>query len=61
MNGMDLRLARVRIGLTQFEFGLKLGVHPARLSEMETSKRAVPEEVVHNVERLLDAVVANTQ
>ncbi len=45
MTGVELKVARVRLGLTQWELSLKLGVHPARLSEMETGKRAIPERV----------------
>jgi transcriptional regulator with XRE-family HTH domain len=37
------------MGLTQFDLALKLGIHPARISEMETGKRPVPEAFAQRV------------
>ncbi len=45
MKGIELKVARVQLGLSQYGLGLKLGIHPARLSEMETGKRPIPEAV----------------
>ena len=52
MDGLELKLARVRLGLTQYELGQKLGVHPSRLSEMESGKREVTPAVVEALEQL---------
>ena len=56
MTGIELKLARVRTGLTQWDLALKLGLHPARLSEMETGKRQVPDVIAERV-RVLEATV----
>ena len=59
MTGLDLKLARVRLGLTQFALALKLGLHPSRLSEMETDKRRVTEEVAYALRELLSGLEAS--
>ena len=46
MTGMELKLKRVRAGLTLWELGKLAGVHPARISEMERGQRAIAEAVV---------------
>ena len=46
MNGLDLKLKRVRAGLTLWQLGRLAGVHPARLSEMERGQRSIAEAVV---------------
>ena len=46
MNGLDLKLKRVRAGLTLWQLGRVAGVHPARISEMERGQRAIAEAVV---------------
>ena len=46
MNGLDLKLKRVRAGLTLWQLGRLAGVHPARISEMERDQRAIAEAVV---------------
>lgn len=37
ITGLDLRLLRVRAGLTQAQLGERLGVGPRRISELEAS------------------------
>ena len=45
MDGLDLKLMRVRAGITQYELAQRSGVHPARISEMETGKRPIIQAV----------------
>ena len=45
MDGMDLRLMRVRAGITQYELAKRSGVHPARISEMERGQRLITDAV----------------
>lgn len=52
MNGLELKLARVRAGLTQWELANLSQVNPARISEMETNKRPVIQAVIDTLERL---------
>ena len=51
MDGLELKLGRIRVGLTQFELAQKAGVHPSRLSEMETGKRPIDSVVVDALNR----------
>ena len=46
MNGLDLKLKRVRVGLTLWQLGKLAGVHPARISEMERGQRPSTDAVV---------------
>ena len=47
MNGLDLKLKRVRVGLTLWQLGKLAGVHPARISEMERGQRPIIDAVVN--------------
>ena len=46
MDGLDLKLMRVRAGITQYELAKRSGIHPARISEMERGQRPITEAVV---------------
>ena len=56
MNGLDLKIRRIRAGLTQYDLAQEAGVHPSRLSEMETGKRPIDDVVVDALDRELAAV-----
>lgn len=43
MTGLELKLLRVRAGLTQFDGGKLLDVNPGRISEWEKGRRAIPD------------------
>ena len=46
MDGMDLKIARIRARLTLWQLGKLAGVHPARISEMERGQRPITDVVV---------------
>ena len=46
MDGMDLKIARIRAHLTLWQLGKRSGIHPARISEMERGQRPITEAVV---------------
>jgi transcriptional regulator with XRE-family HTH domain len=52
MDGLELKLARVSLGLTQYEFGKLVDVHPSRLSEMERGQREITADVIEALQRL---------
>ena len=60
MNGLDLKLKRVRAGLTLWQLGRLAGVHPARISEMERDQRAIAEAVVAALDEVPGMVVQMT-
>ena len=45
MDGMDLKIARIRAHLTLWQLGKLAGVHPARISEMERGQRLITDAV----------------
>ena len=53
MDGLDLKLRRVRAGLTQYDLGQKAGVHPTRISEMERDHRPIAAAVVQALDKEL--------
>ena len=46
MDGMDLKIARIRARLTLWELGKLAGVHPARISQMERGQRPITDVVL---------------
>ena len=46
MDGLEIKLARVRFGLTLSYVGERVGLHAARISEMERGKRAIADDVI---------------
>ena len=46
MDGMDLKIARIRAHLTLWQLGELADVHPARISEMERGQRPITDVVV---------------
>ena len=46
MDGMDLKIARIRAHLTLWQLGELAGLHAARISEMERGQRLISDAVV---------------
>ena len=53
MEGLELRINRVRLGWSQYILGGKVGLCQSRISEMELDRRPVSEKVVIVVEAAL--------
>ena len=51
MDGLELKILRVRAGLTLWQLGKLAGVHPARISEMERDQRPIADTVVDALNR----------
>lgn len=56
MDPLELKIKRVRAGLTQYQLANKAGLHASRLSEMETGKRPIADVVVSVLDRELSEV-----
>ena len=54
MDGMDLKIARIRAHLTLWQLGKLAGVHPARISEMERGQRPIIDAVVNALAQGMD-------
>ena len=57
MDGLELKVRRVRARLTLWALGQRCGLHAGRISEMERDQRPVSEAVVMVLEELLEAKV----
>ena len=53
MDSLGLKLARVRAGLTLWEVGQLVGLHAARISEMERGQRPIADAVVQAINKEL--------
>lgn len=53
MDGLELKIRRIRAGLTQYDLSLRCGVHPSRLSEMERGQRPIANAVLRALEKEL--------
>ena len=51
MDGLELKILRIRAGLTQYDLAQEAGIHPSRLSEMETGKRPVTDAVTDALDK----------
>ncbi len=55
MDGLELKLRRIRAGLTLYDLGQRSSVHPSRISEMERGQRTIAAAVVAALDGLLDS------
>ena len=56
MDGLDLRIMRVRAGITQYELAQRSGIHPARISETERGQRPITAAVVEALSHEMSGV-----
>ncbi len=56
MDGLDLKLARVRAKLTLWDVGQLVGLHAARVSEMERGQRPISDAVVKALDKKISEV-----
>lgn len=56
MDGLELKIRRIRAGLTQYDLAREAGIHPSRLSEMETGKRRITDAVTDAIDKELAEV-----
>jgi|GEM_PF-6559869 transcriptional regulator with XRE-family HTH domain len=46
MDGLDLRIMRVRAGITRYLLAQRSGIHPDRISDMERGQRPITDVVL---------------
>ena len=54
--GLELKIARLRAGLKQYQLASKVGIAPTQLCEIETGRREVSPELL---ERILGVIKSN--
>ncbi len=47
--GLELKIARLRAGLKQYELAAEVGIAPTQLCEIETGRREVPAELLERI------------
>jgi len=51
--GLELKVARLRAGLKQYELAAKVGIAPTQLCEIETGRRELPPELLNRILRVI--------
>ena len=52
--GVELKLARIRQGLKQYELAQRVGIAPNRLSEIEAGRRIPSPEICRRITAILN-------
>lgn len=53
MAGVDLKVARIRARVPQWELAARLGISPPRLSEIEAGRRPITPEMATKIKQAL--------
>jgi len=53
--GLELKIARLRAGLKQYELAAKVGIAPTQLSEFETGRRELPPGLLDQILRAINS------
>jgi len=54
MNSLELRLARIKLGLKRYQIAAAVGIAPGRLSEIETGRRVVDAELLARISKAIE-------
>jgi transcriptional regulator with XRE-family HTH domain len=49
MNGIEIKVARIRAGLHQYEVAARVGICPSKLSEIESRRRQPNPELLNHI------------
>ena len=52
--GLEIKIARLKAGLKQYDLAARLGIRAPALSEMESDRRPIPPEVAARIRDALD-------
>ena len=61
MNGLDLKIERVRRGLRQYRVAAALGITSTTLSQIENGQRIVPQERLEEFARVIRSLAPDPQ
>jgi len=53
VKGIDIKLARIKSGIRQYDLAARLGISPSRLSEIESGRREPSQELVKRLCKIL--------
>jgi transcriptional regulator with XRE-family HTH domain len=60
-SGLELKIARLKAGLKQYELAAKLGISTTQLCEIETARRQPSPELAEKIKRVLQELQAEKQ
>lgn len=53
LSGIELKIARLKVGIKQFELAARLGIGPSQLSQIETGRQKPSPELAKQIEEIL--------
>lgn len=53
VNGLDIKIMRLRAGLRQYDLAARVGIAPNRLSEIESGRREVSPELLQQILKVM--------
>lgn len=53
--GLEVKIARLRAGLKQYELAAKVGIAPTQLCEIETGRRELPPDLLQRILRVINS------
>lgn len=59
--GLELKIARLRSGLKQYELAAKVGIAPTQLCEIETGRRELPPKLLDRISRVISNIDAHSK
>ncbi|MFC2001863.1 helix-turn-helix domain-containing protein [Chloroflexota bacterium] len=57
INGLDIKIARLKAGLRQYDLTAHLGIPPSQLSEIESGRRKPSPEIIRQILKILDKCI----
>lgn len=54
VKGLDIKIARLKVGMRQYDLAARLGISPSRLSEIESGRRKLAPKMVKRLFKILD-------
>ena len=54
VKGLDIKIARLKAGLHQYDVAARLGIPPSRLSEIESGRRQPSDKLLERLLQLLN-------
>lgn len=54
VKGLDIKIARLKAGMRQYDVAARLGIHPSQLSEIESGRRQPSPELLEQLMQILN-------
>ena len=59
VKGIDIKIMRLRAGIRQYQLAARLGIHPSKLSEIESGRRQPSDELLQQLMEILNEGKSN--